>query len=485
VPQSQFDPCRQWLGIDAVDLANPWLVLGLRPGEKDPLAVLRAAEARILLLRGIAPGPFDMARNALIKRVEEAREAVLSQIAATPQPGAVIGTSFQPPPPPGGVASPAMLPVARPAMSFDPATPSAVSDSSTPTIPSGMPWVSPDVANGGTDFVAVRTSPVYRKQSSWSGTIFLLLAGLAAAAGGLVWNKMQKDRAADDRQRRVAVADAKRHEEAKEAKEEEVTEEEIEPVVPVRKRRAPPPPALEDSPAEDVLREPEDPTSDDAVSTSPAPRPRAPARPSAPAAAPAPQPPAEPADGKVEESDDDKRQIEAAIQDAFAALQNEEYDAARKALDAAAEKSGSNDSKKRVNRWRDLVTYAEGFAGYRTEAVAAVKSGQEYEIDGRKIGIIEVDKRKLIYRDRGKNVTKSRGKIPTKILMAIITDWFDANPANNLYLGAHYATKREPDAEKAREYWKRAQAGGADASTLLPLLDDPVLQAAGTADPNS
>ncbi|NCA12309.1 hypothetical protein EBR56_11025, partial [bacterium] len=67
-----FDPCRQWLGIDAVDLVDPRRVLGLGPGEANPLAVLRAAEARLTLLRGVDPGPFAVARQALMTRVEEA-----------------------------------------------------------------------------------------------------------------------------------------------------------------------------------------------------------------------------------------------------------------------------------------------------------------------------------------------------------------------------------------------------------------------------
>jgi hypothetical protein len=61
--------------------------------------------------------------------------------------------------------------------------------------------------------------------------------------------------------------------------------------------------------------------------------------------------------------------------------------------------------------------------------------------------------------------------------MAIVTGWFDENPANDLFIGAYHATKEEPDFDKAREYWERAAARGADASLLLPLLDDPLLAA--------
>ena len=81
--EAPFDPCKQWLGIDAVDLGNARLVLGVTQQEADPIAVLRSAEARLNLLRAISPGPFEMARAGLIKRVEEAREKLLAEIASS------------------------------------------------------------------------------------------------------------------------------------------------------------------------------------------------------------------------------------------------------------------------------------------------------------------------------------------------------------------------------------------------------------------
>ncbi|NBT12315.1 MAG: hypothetical protein EBS56_01770, partial [Planctomycetia bacterium] len=94
-----FDPCRQWLGIDAVDLGDPHRVLGISPAEFDRLAVLRAAESRLAKLRGVPAGPFSRARDALIARVEEARETVLAQIAAR------TTATLSMPPPPGHAAS--------------------------------------------------------------------------------------------------------------------------------------------------------------------------------------------------------------------------------------------------------------------------------------------------------------------------------------------------------------------------------------------
>ncbi|NBW97745.1 MAG: hypothetical protein EBR28_13720, partial [Planctomycetia bacterium] len=81
MPPAPFDPCKQWLGIDAVELVDPRRVLGLAPGETSPQAVQRAAEARLTVLRGVPAGPFDRARAALMERVAEARDAVLAQLA--------------------------------------------------------------------------------------------------------------------------------------------------------------------------------------------------------------------------------------------------------------------------------------------------------------------------------------------------------------------------------------------------------------------
>lgn len=490
---AQFDPCRQWLGIDAVDLTNPRRVLGLLPSESDPLVVLRAADARLTVLKGIAPGPFDMARNALIKRVEEAREAVLAQVAATPKQQAPVGTSFTMPPPPGGSLprAPAPPPIQSagriPNVPVVPAVP----------FPHGATEASPwneraDADHGGS--VSVKTRPVYRKQSSGAGTLLLLLVGLGAAAGGLLWMKMRADE-----QRKVAsreVAAAERGDQQKSADEDE-SERQMAGTKRTAAMRRP-------------ERDPNDTTSDDAVSTSvpprrepmpvrrrPEPEPETTPEPEPapePETTPEPEPVPEPTDGPPvaepaapDETDspaplssepstpeETAAEINRLLAEVFAALQEQQFDAAQLAV-KAADKKAAGPAHKRVVSWDSLITYAKGFADYRSQALAAMRPGQEYEIDGKKIAVIEIDAEKFIYRRAGKNKTVSADKIPGGILMAIITEWFDNNPANNLYLGAYHATKAEPDLEKARASWQLANARGADASALLPLLDDPVL----------
>ncbi|NBW96198.1 MAG: hypothetical protein EBR28_05610, partial [Planctomycetia bacterium] len=102
-------------------------------------------------------------------------------------------------------------------------------------------------------------------------------------------------------------------------------------------------------------------------------------------------------------------------------------------------------------------------------------AGDDIDVDGKKIAVVEIDSTKFIYRFAGRNRTTPRNRIPGGIVLAIVMNWFDEQPANDLYVGAYHATKSEPDLERAREAWERAAARGADASILLPLLDDPIL----------
>lgn len=73
-----FDPCREWLGIDAVELGDPHRVLGIPSSPTTADAIIHAAEARLAGLRGISPGPFARAHEALQARIIEARDALLT-----------------------------------------------------------------------------------------------------------------------------------------------------------------------------------------------------------------------------------------------------------------------------------------------------------------------------------------------------------------------------------------------------------------------
>ena len=435
MPPTPFDPCKQWLGIDAVNIGDPRRLLGLAANESNPTVVVKAAEARLAKLRGIAPGPYDLARTSLMKRVEEARDALLAK-------GAVVRPPIVPPPPPPAGFSPA-APAAWPAAAAAEAPAEFPSDSGLPTVSTRR--------------------PTYRRSSGGAWIALLLIAGLGSAAGALAWQKFgqRPDKKPDPKPAAVEVASKPEAPAAKPAPEHAAPE----PKPRVKRPR----------------REPRDdgkPASDSAVSTD---RPPAPQKPMAPpAAAPVAMPPTpvEPATPEPAPPADSTKEVEPLLRTALAALQRSDFAAAEAAIDAAHEKANDAALRERVSRWGDLVTFARGFAEYRDKAIASVQAGQEYDVDGKKVAVVEIDDTKFIYRYAGKNKTTPRDKIPGGILMAIVTDWFDEKPQNDLFLGAYHATKAELDLEKARSCWQRAAQRGADASSLLPLLDDPVLSAA-------
>ena len=507
-----FDPCRQWLGVDAVDLGNARLVLGVTPEESDPLVVLRAAEARLNLLRAISPGPFELARTSLVKRVEESLERILAEIPASPRPAPGAAGGFAMPAPPSQLAAAAPQVPVVPSVGLPPAVPRAV-----PVVPPMVPgggWSQPagQAAGDGNGFghVAIRTT-VYRKKTPVAGIALALLA-LASLAGGLAYYVITKERlphsrAARSDDRLTARADPPANGGATES----IAQQGPEPAAGrkhggmTRKDRR-----------EDEA--PPDPSSDRAISTGkprsrekeralppqPDPQPEESAeKPEAvvppPAAMEPPPPPKKTAlnppeapqqkpekpeeeppakENPVKETPKQARQLDDTLAEVLEAMQQQEDDTVKRRLAEAFEQVGGRNSgnatSQRIDRWQQLATYYKGFLEFREKALAAVKAGDEYEVKNKRIAVVEIDDTVFKYRVDGEARRTDRDKIPGGIVLAILMEWFDANPANDLYVGAYHLAKEESAPELAREHWEKAEAGGADASALMPLLNDPV-----------
>jgi hypothetical protein len=180
--------------------------------------------------------------------------------------------------------------------------------------------------------------------------------------------------------------------------------------------------------------------------------------------------------------------IDAAVEKAFKALVDSDFDAAAAALEPARKARKDRPEAERVDSWQLLVDYAKGFEGYRRQAVAAVKGGNEYDIprskgEGEmKVGIVDVADGKIVFRVEGQTLERPLEKLPANLLSAIVEDWFDDNPANGLYLGAYHLTRPEPDIRAAERLWSSAALRGADAAPLLPLLEEPVIRRAAAGE---
>ncbi|MEN9667240.1 MAG: hypothetical protein RLZZ326_3603 [Planctomycetota bacterium] len=547
-PPDRFDPCRAWLGIDRADLADPRRVLGLVPGETDPIVVLKAAETRLKALKGLAAGQHHAAREGLILQVEQAREKVLSQIAAAggaegPRKPATAGGGYAMPPPPRRPDTP------------EPDGPATV------LFPSTVHAEDPGHARPATDatpLVRVRPRRPVRRQGNAAIWLSLLaiLASVAAGTGFIWWQSKQEGLRQAARQQM-----AKRSPEEGEATDDrrgagpkplpaDAAISSSAPPPPMRKPVASPAPKpsmpsktpspttvaavesgtpadtgmgddraptaptsaplndeadpesepstddvaageaganamtddamTDDAMTDDAMTDDamtDDPMTDDAMTDDPmtddamtddATADDATADDATADNLAAADPPAEDAEGEGE--------IEGAVTGALAALRQGDFDTADALLASALEGGRNLPAKRHVSDWQTLAQYAREFAGFREKAIAAVKPGDEYDVNGKKVAVVEIDDKKFIYRFQGRNKTTPRNKIPSGITMAIVTTWFDERPANHLFLGAYHATKPEPDLAKARDHWERAEKGGINAEPLLRLLDDSALQ---------
>jgi len=453
-----FDPCRDWLGIAAVDLADPRKVLGLPPGVLTPDAVSTAAAARLEALRQVKPGPFARAHAALVNRVQEARDQLLGEAMAAAPP--------QPPPP----FAP-RLPQEPVPVSLERAEEPSAAAVRFPPVP----------------VVARRTTAPKRPRSSAGGGLLLGSIALLAAAVAVLaffvlqdWPNGRKvatqppttgkqsperpapppaepkpeqpmtsepdaagreetEQAERERAEQLAADEARRQAELQAAKEREAAEE-----------KAAEEKAAEEKAAEEKAAEEK--------------------------AAEARRQAAAEMQAKLAEA------VEQSLAEAYGAIQRGEFDTAKRAIVSAGKQAGDDvQQTSRVERWNLFATYAQEFLTFRDQALAAASAGREYEVDGKKFAVVEVTPDTFIYRLAGKNERVPRDAMNPKMMMAIVEAWFaaDGRAANHLFLGAHWLALAPPDTRRARAEWRIAGDGGENAAPLMALLDDPVIRRAG------
>jgi hypothetical protein len=439
-----FDPCREWLGIDVDDLSDPRRVLGLAPAPAgDPGAVVRAADARLESLGRVSPGPFTKAHAAIVRRVEEARDTLLGETA--------------------GDSSPRIAGEANPQADFSALTTgrgggrrrrrksgsgglllSVIALLGVAVAVLAFLVIRPDTLGGrtGPGGAAVRdpTRPPAPERAPPRPAEPSPIAGTNASApnSGQLAGAEQRGRrqreaeaqARRDEQARLAAEEARRNERTAMAKE-QARRDELARLAEERAR-----------------------TSDDRRLE--------------------PQGSAEPVRGNAP--------LAGAIDEAYRALGREDFAAADRLLADATEQVGDDvEAATRLERWRLLAGHAREFNRFRTRAFAAANEGREYEVDGSRFAIIEINPDMFIYRQDGQNRRVPRGEVDPRLEMAIVEAWFaaDGRAANHLFLGAGWFCDDPPDLRRARAEWTIAGEGGEAVEPLLALLDDPVIRRAG------
>lgn len=451
-----FDPCREWLGIDPVDLADPCSVLGLPAGDHPAAVIAEAAAARLKQLGEIAPGPFGKAHETLVRRVEEARDRLLETAIPTPEP---ITTE-----PVGGAPM-----EARPAEPWN---------STGPPMTAAKPAYPEAELDPLSRISTVR--PRRRRQpsrSSGSTAVLMSVTALLAAAVAVlvvvvVKNPFQQpDRAGAKVALRTDPAPSVRPQPLKASETGRKPEPEQPPAANrPRKPKARPSPPPPDSPA--------GPPASSLANDEPAREPPA-----------ISQPPAEDKARREREMQaaetvnaERRRAIDTLLTEAFASLQKEQFDAANGSIKKAYETAGDDvEAATRAEAWRALATYARDFIGHREQAFSAAAAGREYQAGGKVFAIIEITPTLVTYKFEGRIMRVPRDQLDPALAMAIVEKWFaaDGRAANHLFLGAHWLCLDPPQPKRARAEWQIAGDGGEDVDLLLALCDDPVIQQAG------
>lgn len=496
---SGFDPCKQWLGIDALSLSDPWLVLGVARGETNPLAIVRAADAKLAILRAVPAGPLTLARDALVKRVEAARDELLAASQAAP-------------------AAPAPLaPPARP-MFAPPPVPMA------PPVPPVLAAAEPSPP------VRLNSQPVV-KQSSGSSAVVAVISLLAVVVAGYFAYQVLESKKKKSSSKNIAAVtktpndvEDKKPSPAKPSKngtdDSRVSrkptpqpDEPSDPAEPEPEPEADPKPrptskpdseTPDEKPARGTRPEPEsDPkpepkpepdakpkpdskprgdedTPGDEPEMRPKPKP-VPLADSEPA--PEPTPPKPSPTAKPEPDSDDPAaaaaEVAKLLREAYGAIRESEFDTAKAALKTALDKAGDDDKLTlRVNCFRQLAQYAEQLLGYRDQAFKAAVDGGIYELpSGKMLAIVEISDTEVVYKE-GINKRLPIEEIPPSWLLAIVTKWFEGEdkPGNHVFLGVYHVLKDKPNLKAAESEWGLAAFGGENVSFLTPLLRDPLLQ---------
>lgn len=174
--------------------------------------------------------------------------------------------------------------------------------------------------------------------------------------------------------------------------------------------------------------------------------------------------------------------VDAALSEAYEALQREEFDTAQRIIESTSRQVGDDvDTATRVERWRMLTEYARGFLTYRDKAYKSANAGRDYEIDDKVVAVIEITPTLLVYRMEGRNRRVPLDEVHPRLEMAVVEPWFasDGRPSNFFFVAARWLCRNPPNLPRADTALRKAASGGEDDSALRPLLDDPVILRAG------
>jgi hypothetical protein len=155
---------------------------------------------------------------------------------------------------------------------------------------------------------------------------------------------------------------------------------------------------------------------------------------------------------------------------AWQALAKRDVEQAKSEIANAAKGAKGADQKAELGQLKLLALCIERFWQAVDAELKRLVAGDELDLSGTRVSVVESSPKGLTLHVEGKNQKKSRDALPGRWALAVAEHRFDNSPANKLLLGAFLAVDPQGDRNRARQVWQKAQSKDPHAGELLTLL---------------
>lgn len=120
-----------------------------------------------------------------------------------------------------------------------------------------------------------------------------------------------------------------------------------------------------------------------------------------------------------------------------------------------------------------LADYVDSYWQATEDALDKLGGGSEIIASGKRMIVVEINQEQLVVRVDGRNTTLQSDNLPLALEISLADSWFDDTAASSkVFRGAMMAVTPEFGADEARELWRQARNAGADINDIEKVLDD-------------
>lgn len=163
--------------------------------------------------------------------------------------------------------------------------------------------------------------------------------------------------------------------------------------------------------------------------------------------------------------------VQEALKASRVAISDRKWTLAENNLKKAEGVAKSHASKEEIENVRALLHYTKSYWGVVQSAWKNMTAGNELEINGETIVIVEVLPEKLIIRAAGQNREYTVERMPFNFALHLGEAWLTkGDPNSNLFLAAFHLTDYKGNRQRARQLLNQAAQSGIDVAALQKEL---------------